>query len=153
MAHGKVFAIFRCLTRRPALLQQTMNVYMNVGNRQTDMVGRGLYQEIALIEEEHVTQYGSLEDPRLSWFEMAVLHEYNECYLYWSCMQSEIPPWFCAPKIPRGGTFSVLLANLNFLVNRKAGQHELHHVEARAESQFDSVGSLLEIFPVDSSVQ
>jgi rubrerythrin len=69
--------------------QQTMNFYMNMGNRQTDMGGRGLYQEIALIEEEHVTQYGSLGDPRLSWFEMAVLHEYNECYLYWSCMQSE----------------------------------------------------------------
>jgi hypothetical protein len=35
--------------------QQTMNYYMNVGNRIPDMVGRGLYQEIGMIEEQHVT--------------------------------------------------------------------------------------------------
>ncbi len=70
--------------------QQTMNYYMNVGNRFDDPLGRGLYQEIAQIEEQHVTNYGSLTDPRASWFEMAVLHEYNECYMYWSCMQSEV---------------------------------------------------------------
>lgn len=69
--------------------QQTMNYYMNVGNRFEDVIARGLYQEIGMIEEQHVTHYGSLEDPRASWFEMAVLHEYNECYLYYSCMQSE----------------------------------------------------------------
>jgi len=70
--------------------QQTMNFYMNVGNRIIDETGRGLYQEIAEIEEQHVTHYGALEDPRASWFEMAVLHEYNECYMYWSCMESEV---------------------------------------------------------------
>jgi rubrerythrin len=70
--------------------QQTMNFYMNVGNRIADETGRGLYQEIAEIEEQHVTHYGALEDPRASWFEMAVLHEYNECYMYWSCMESEV---------------------------------------------------------------
>ncbi|MDG5816890.1 hypothetical protein QA601_17465 [Chitinispirillales bacterium ANBcel5] len=69
--------------------QQTMNFYMNIGNRLADQNGRGLYQEIAQIEEQHVTHYGSLTDPRASWFEMAVLHEYNECYMYYSCMQSE----------------------------------------------------------------
>ncbi len=69
--------------------QQTMNFYMNVGNRFEDVIARALYQEIGMIEEQHVTHYGSLEDPRASWFEMAVLHEYNECYLYYSCMQSE----------------------------------------------------------------
>jgi hypothetical protein len=70
--------------------QQTMNYYMNVGNRFANVMGRGLYQEIAMIEEQHVTHYGSLEDPRMSWFEMAVLHEYCECYLYYSCVKSEI---------------------------------------------------------------
>lgn len=70
--------------------QQTMNFYMNVGNRFNDSVGRGLYQEIAQIEEQHVTHYGSLTDPRATWFEKAVLHEYNECYMYWSCMESEV---------------------------------------------------------------
>jgi rubrerythrin len=69
--------------------QQTMNYYMNVGNRFSTMAGRALYQEIAMIEEQHVTHYGSLADPAMSWFEMAVLHEYCECYLYYSCMKSE----------------------------------------------------------------
>ncbi|NLL12573.1 MAG: hypothetical protein GX267_04135 [Fibrobacter sp.] len=69
--------------------QQTMNYYMNVGNQFSDMTGRGLYQEIAMIEEQHVTHYGSLIDPRSSWFEMACSHEYNECYMYYSCMISE----------------------------------------------------------------
>lgn len=69
--------------------QQTMNYYMNVGNRIDNMAGRALYQEIGLIEEQHVTHYGSLIDPRTSWFEMACLHEYNECYMYYSCMISE----------------------------------------------------------------
>jgi hypothetical protein len=69
--------------------QQTMNYYMNVGNRFSTMAGRALYQEIAMIEEQHVTHYGSLADPAMSWFEMAALHEYCECYLYYSCMKSE----------------------------------------------------------------
>ncbi|MBD3316063.1 MAG: hypothetical protein GF344_09765 [Chitinivibrionales bacterium] len=69
--------------------QQTMNFYMNVGNRAADLMGRGLYQEIGMIEEQHVSHYGALADPRASWFEMMVLHEYNECYMYYSCMVSE----------------------------------------------------------------
>ncbi|MFP4345551.1 MAG: hypothetical protein ACLFU8_12725 [Anaerolineales bacterium] len=72
--------------------QQTMNFYMNVGNRYPSMVGRGLYQEIAQIEEQHVTHYESLADPKNSWFERLVLHDYNECYLYYSCMETEIHP-------------------------------------------------------------
>lgn len=70
--------------------QQTMNYYMNVGNRFVERMARGLYQEIAQIEEQHVTHYGSLEDPNASWFERLLLHEYNECYLYYSCMESEV---------------------------------------------------------------
>lgn len=69
--------------------QQTMNYYMNQGNRFKDDLTRGLYLEIAQIEEQHVTQYESLLDPRASWFEMAVMHEYNECYLYYSFMNQE----------------------------------------------------------------
>ncbi len=69
--------------------QQTMNYYMNIGNRSESRIGRGLYQEIAMIEEQHVTHYGSLEDPTASLFEMAVCHEYNECYMYYSNMESE----------------------------------------------------------------
>ena len=69
--------------------QQTMNYYMNVGNRTENMLARGLYAEIASVEEEHVSHYESLAYPRASWFEMLVMHEYNECYLYYSCMDSE----------------------------------------------------------------
>jgi hypothetical protein len=69
--------------------QQTMNFYMNVGPQYMDPIARDLYQEIALVEEEHVTHYGSLLDPTETWFERLVLHEYNECYLYWSFMQQE----------------------------------------------------------------
>lgn len=69
--------------------QQTMNFYMNVGDRQESSVGRGLYLEIAQIEEQHVSQYESLADPRETWFEMLLLHEYNECYLYYSFVQEE----------------------------------------------------------------
>ena len=69
--------------------QQTMNFYMNIGNTLQDQIGRGLYQEIGMIEEQHVTQYESLLDPETPWIENALLHEYNECWLYWSFMEQE----------------------------------------------------------------
>lgn len=72
--------------------QQTMNFYMNIGNRHRSMLGRNLFQEIAQIEEQHVTHYGSLIDPHLSWFENLLLHEYTECYLYYSLMLEETDP-------------------------------------------------------------
>jgi hypothetical protein len=69
--------------------QQTMNFYMNVGPQYMEPIARQLYQEIALIEEEHVTHYESLLDPGETWWERLVNHEYNECYLYYSFMQTE----------------------------------------------------------------
>ena len=69
--------------------QQTMNYYMNIGNRTENMLARGLYAEIAMVEEEHVSHYESLADPAASWYEMLVMHEYNECYMYYSCWTSE----------------------------------------------------------------
>jgi len=69
--------------------QQTMNFYMNVGPQYMEPIARRLYQEIALIEEEHVTHYESLVDPGETWWERLVNHEYNECYLYYSFMQTE----------------------------------------------------------------
>lgn len=70
--------------------QQTMNFYMNLGNTYINDLGRQLYQEIAMIEEEHVTQYGSLLDPNATWLENLLLHEYMECYLYYSFYQDEL---------------------------------------------------------------
>ena len=69
--------------------QQTMNYYMNITNLATDDMSRRLYQEIALVEEEHVTQYESLMDSGATWLEMLLWHEYTECYLYWSCYMTE----------------------------------------------------------------
>lgn len=70
--------------------QQTMNYYMNVAPlyEKSDL-GRRLYAEIGMIEEEHVTQYESLLDPNATWLENLLLHQYTECYLYYSCMQTE----------------------------------------------------------------
>jgi hypothetical protein len=69
--------------------QQTMNYYMNVTNFARSDIGRRLYEEIALVEEEHVTHYESLMDANSTWLEMLLWHEYCECYLYWSCYQTE----------------------------------------------------------------
>jgi hypothetical protein len=72
--------------------QQTMNYYMTVGNRPTEPLARALYLEIAQIEEQHVSHYESILDPTLSWLTNLVLHEYNECWMYWSWMETEVDP-------------------------------------------------------------
>ena len=69
--------------------QQTMNYYLNVGSFYDTEAGRKLYSEIAMIEEQHVTHYGSLKDPNMTWLECLLMHEYTECYLYYSCFMSE----------------------------------------------------------------
>lgn len=73
--------------------QQTMNYYMNVTNFACSDIGRRLYQEIAMVEEEHVTHYESLMDANSTWLEMLLWHEYCECYLYWSCYMTETDPY------------------------------------------------------------
>ncbi len=45
-----------------------------------------------MIEEQHVSEYGSLLDPNATWLENLLLHEYNECYLYYSFYQDELDP-------------------------------------------------------------
>lgn len=70
--------------------QQTMNYYMNVAPLYCKSdIGRRLYQEIGMIEEEHVSQYESLKDTRVSWLADLLMHEYTECYLYYSCYMTE----------------------------------------------------------------
>ena len=72
--------------------QQTMNYYMNVCNLYTSDLGRKLYQEIGMIEEQHVTQYGSLMNPQCTWLEGLLEHQYVEAFLYYSCMEDEDDP-------------------------------------------------------------
>ncbi len=69
--------------------QQTMNFYMNVANLYATPLGRKLYNEIAMIEEQHVTGYGCLKDPSMTWWECLLMNEYTECYLYYSCYMDE----------------------------------------------------------------
>jgi hypothetical protein len=72
--------------------QQTMNYYMNIGTFYTSDLGRKLFHEIGMIEEQHVSQYESLMDSSATWLEMLLWHEYLECYLYWSCYKTETDP-------------------------------------------------------------
>ncbi len=69
--------------------QQTMNFYMNIGPTYPDDPGRKLYQEIGMVEEQHVTHYGALLDPTCSWYENLLTREYMQCYLYYSFLTDE----------------------------------------------------------------
>ncbi|MDB5729666.1 MAG: hypothetical protein JWQ00_2871, partial [Noviherbaspirillum sp.] len=53
---------------------------------------RQLYAEIASIEEQHVTQYESLLDPTETVLEQWLLHEANEVYNYYGCVEQETNP-------------------------------------------------------------
>lgn len=70
--------------------QQTMNYYMNLGAFYKHQKGREVYTEIAMVEEEHVSQYGSLIDPCMTMLDDLLMHEYIECYLYYSMYTDEI---------------------------------------------------------------
>ncbi len=72
--------------------QQTHNYYMNIGPMFSDPMARLLYAEIASIEEQHVTQYESIMDPTESWLEKWLLHEANEVYNYYGCVEQETDP-------------------------------------------------------------
>lgn len=71
---------------------QTHDYYMNIGPLFADPVARELYAEIASIEEQHVTQYGSLEDPNESFLEKWLIHEATEVYVYHACVDQESHP-------------------------------------------------------------
>lgn len=73
--------------------QQTMNYYMNQTGFYTSDLGRQLYAEIGMIEEQHVSQYESLMDVNQTWYECWLNHEYVECYLYYSCYKNETDPY------------------------------------------------------------
>jgi hypothetical protein len=68
---------------------QAHNYYMNIGPTFSDPLARQLYAEIASVEEQHVTQYESILDPTETVLEQWLLHEANECYTYYSCVEQE----------------------------------------------------------------
>jgi rubrerythrin len=69
-----------------------MNFYNTIGNRFIEPLARGLYLEIAQIEEQHVSHYESILDPGCTMLENLAFHEYNECWIYYSFMQEETDP-------------------------------------------------------------
>ncbi|MCK9247254.1 MAG: hypothetical protein M0P11_09950 [Anaerolineaceae bacterium] len=71
---------------------QTHDYYMNIGPTLSDPLARQLYAEIASVEEQHVTQYGSLMDPDESFMEKWLIHEAMEVYVYHCCAQQESNP-------------------------------------------------------------
>lgn len=71
---------------------QTHDYYMNIGPLFADPLARQLYAEIASVEEQHVTQYGSLKDPSESFLEKWMIHEAMEVYNYKSCAEQEENP-------------------------------------------------------------
>ncbi len=81
-----------CTAIITAAEQQTMNYYMNVAAFYPTAWGQKLYREIGMVEEQHVTQYGSLMDTEQTWLEGCLNHQYTECYLYWSAMETESDP-------------------------------------------------------------
>jgi hypothetical protein len=68
---------------------QTHDYYMNIGPTYSDPMARQLYAEIASIEEQHVTQYESLCDPKETWLEKWMMVELMEVYTYFSCAKQE----------------------------------------------------------------
>jgi hypothetical protein len=90
-AHAAPLSKLNALTLLSAK-QQTHTYYMQVGPLFADPLARQLYAEIASIEEQHVTQYASIIDPGETWLEKWLLHEANEVYNYWGCLQSEPNP-------------------------------------------------------------
>ena len=71
---------------------QTHDYYMTVGPMFADPTARQLYAEIASIEEQHVTQYESLCDPKETWLEKWMTLELMEVYTYLSCAKQESNP-------------------------------------------------------------
>ncbi|HZN05826.1 MAG TPA: hypothetical protein VFB65_03535 [Pyrinomonadaceae bacterium] len=71
---------------------QTHDYYMTIGPMFADPLARQLYAEIASIEEQHVTQYESLMDPKETPLEKWLMHEAVEVYNYFSCMAYETNP-------------------------------------------------------------
>ena len=78
-----------CTAIITAAEQQSMNYYMNVAAFYPTAWGQKLYREIGMVEEQHVTQYASLMDTEQTWLEGLLNHQYTECYLYWSAMETE----------------------------------------------------------------
>ncbi|TFZ04285.1 hypothetical protein [Ramlibacter rhizophilus] len=71
---------------------QTHDYYMVVGPTFADPAARLLYAEIASVESQHITHYGSMLNPDESPLEKLVLHEAAEVWNYEACARQESNP-------------------------------------------------------------
>ena len=71
---------------------QTHDYYMVVGPTFADPVARLLYAEIASVESQHITHYGSMLNPDESPLEKLMLHEAAEVWNYQACAEQETDP-------------------------------------------------------------
>ncbi|AEG92280.1 hypothetical protein [Ramlibacter tataouinensis] len=71
---------------------QTHDYYMNIGPVFADPVARLLYAEIASVESQHITHYGSMLNPDESPLEKLMLHEAAEVWNYAACAEQETNP-------------------------------------------------------------
>jgi hypothetical protein len=71
---------------------QTHDYYMNIGPLFTDPMARMLYAEIASIESQHITHYGSMINPDESPLEKMLLQEACEVWNYAACLEQETNP-------------------------------------------------------------
>ena len=65
---------------------------MNIGPAFADPLARQLYAEIASVEAQHITHYGSMLNPDESPYEKLVLHEAAEVWSYAGCLAQESNP-------------------------------------------------------------
>lgn len=71
---------------------QTHDYYMNIGPIFADPLARQLYAEIASVESQHITHYGSMLNPDESLLEKLLLGEACEVWNYAGCLAQESNP-------------------------------------------------------------
>lgn len=71
---------------------QTHDYYMNIGPVFADPLARQLYAEIASVEAQHITHYGSMLNPGESALEKLLISEACEVWNYAGCAAQETNP-------------------------------------------------------------
>jgi len=71
---------------------QTHDYYMNIGPLFADPLARQLYTEIASVESQHITHYGSMLNPDETALEKLLISEACEVWNYAGCLEQESNP-------------------------------------------------------------
>jgi hypothetical protein len=71
---------------------QTHDYYMTIGPIFADPLARQLYAEVASVETQHITHYGSMINPNESIMEKMLLAEAAEVWNYQACVEQEGNP-------------------------------------------------------------